>query len=212
MLKNLSIVAATLLSTVATSAATLPEYRFLNPPPPLPEIDLVTPTQTATIEVAPVQKKEKKLICIGCNINENLALGIFQNKGIKDKNALATIMGNIKQESTFVPNICEGGARVPYNRCRSGGYGLIQFTDAARFHGLGRHAARIGGDPSSLDTQIDYIFTEPQWKNIERLMKVPNKPIDRYMNYAYKWIGWGETGNRIAYARKYSRMLVEAES
>ena len=31
---------------------------------------------------------------------------------ITDRNALATILGNIKQESNFTANVCEGGARV----------------------------------------------------------------------------------------------------
>jgi hypothetical protein len=44
-------------------------------------------------------------------------LAYFQDRGIKDRNALATIMGNIRQESTFVPNICEGGNRTGYYNC-----------------------------------------------------------------------------------------------
>ncbi len=36
-------------------------------------------------------------------------------------------MGNIRQESTFVPNICEGGSRTSWGNCGRG-YGLIQWT------------------------------------------------------------------------------------
>ena len=51
-----------------------------------------------------------------------MSLNNFKEKTkISDRNALATIMGNIKQESRFISNICEGGARVPYDRCHRGG-------------------------------------------------------------------------------------------
>ena len=62
---------------------------------------------------------------------------IQENTRITDKNALATILGNIKQESMFISNICEGGARVEYPNCHRGGYGLIQWTTEARYLGLG---------------------------------------------------------------------------
>jgi hypothetical protein len=143
-----------------------------------------------------------------CNEHENATLAFFQERGIKDRNALATIMGNIMQESTFVPNICEGGSRTSYHGCRSGGYGLIQFTSASRYYGLGDFAKKIGGNPSTLDTQLWYIVTEQQWKSIESRMKVPGKSIDRYMSYAYTWLGWGHHGARTNYAYDYSKKLV----
>ena len=67
-------------------------------------------------------------------------------------------MGNIKQESNFISNICEGGHRVSYHRCRSGGYGLIQWTSPNRYYGLGRYAKNTGGNPSSIHTQLDYMY------------------------------------------------------
>ena len=108
-MQNFFTVALPLLATVTTNVATLPK---VFPPPPVNgpspfSIIQEEPTlKTATKEVAPEKPKEKRLICKGCNENENVALKYFQDIGIKDKNALATILGNIKQESTFVPNIC----------------------------------------------------------------------------------------------------------
>lgn len=167
-----------------------------------------TEVRVAIREIAPEPTLEPRFICKGCNENEKAALDFFQNKGIKDKNALATIMGNIKQESTFVPNICEGGARTTYQNCRVGGFGLIQFTSADRFYGLGAFARRTGGDPSSLETQLNYIFEEPQWLRIQEKMRAPGKSIDHYMAYAYSWLGWGIHGARTSYAYDYSRRLV----
>jgi hypothetical protein len=71
--------------------------------------------ETETKEVVPEKPKVTRLICKGCNHNESRTLDFLQDRGVTDKNALATIMGNIRQESTFTPNICEGGARVPYH-------------------------------------------------------------------------------------------------
>jgi hypothetical protein len=120
-------------------------------------------------------------------------------------------MGNIKQESDFVPNICEGGSRVSYQGCGSGGYGLIQWTDSARYDGLGRHAARMGASASTLDTQLNYMLNEGDWKMIEPRMKTPGKSIDQYMYYASKWIRWGHTGARTEYAYRYANRMVLTE-
>jgi hypothetical protein len=168
--------------------------------------------QVATLNYQMEAPKVQKLICKDCSQNEQDTLAFLQDQGITDQNALATIMGNIKQESMFVPNICEGGARTSYQGCRAGGYGLIQFTSSDRYNGLGAHSQQTGGDPSSLKTQLSYIMTEPQWKGIEPLMKTPGQSIDQYMGAAYRWIGWGIHGNRTAYAYDYKAKLVKEGS
>jgi hypothetical protein len=204
-MQNFFTVALPLLATVTTSTATLPfvDYKMDGPPPPVVE-------ETATREVAPEKPKETRLICKGCSEYENLALKFFQEQGIKDRNALATIMGNIKQESMFVPNICEGGARTSYRNCY-GGYGLIQWTSANRYYGLGDFAKKYEGNPSSLHTQLRYLTNEVQWQRIEDKMKTPGKSINRYMDYAYSWIGWGIHGARTSYAHDYASRLITVE-
>ena len=207
-------VALPLLASVTTSTATLPQV-FPPPPvsgpPPFSIIQEEPTSKTATKEVAPERPKEKRLICKGCNTNETRTLEFLQDRGITDKNALATIMGNIRQESTFTPNVCEGGARMSYSGCRSGGYGLIQWTDSSRYNGLGNHAARIGGNPSSLNTQLDYMLYEGDWKMIEPYMKKPGKSINDYMGLARKWIRWGHHGARTDFAYNYANKLVLTE-
>jgi hypothetical protein len=167
-------------------------------------------TTTATKEVAPEKPKDKRLICKGCNESENATLAFLQDYGIKDRNALATIMGNIKQESTFQSSVCEGGSITSYRNC-SGGYGLIQWTSANRYYGLGDFAKKYGGSPSSLQTQLRYLTNEVQWKRIEEKMKTPGKSIYSYMDYAYSWIGWGHHGARTAYAHDYVTRLIKVE-
>jgi hypothetical protein len=198
-------VALPLLATVTTTTATLPfvNYKMDGAPPPVVE-------ETATREVAPEKPKEKRLICKGCNENESATLAFLQDHGVKDRNALATIMGNIKQESGFVPNICEGGWRTSWSNCGRG-YGLIQWTSANRYYGLGDFAKKYGGKPSELPTQLRYLTNEVQWKRIEDRMKTPGKSIDRYMNYAYSWIGWGIHGARTHYAHQYANRLITVE-
>jgi hypothetical protein len=214
MLRNLTNVTVALLGAVATSAATLPTPSMATSSALQPPFAIVPegPTQeTETKEVVPEKPKVKRLVCKGCNTNESRTLEFLQKRGITDKNALATIMGNIRQESTFTPNVCEGGARVSYSGCTSGGYGLIQWTNAPRFYGLGKHAARIGANPSSLDAQLDYMLHEGDWKMIENQMKTPGKSINDYMRLARKWIRWGHTGARVDFAYDYSKRMVLTE-
>lgn len=199
MLNLTTLVAVSVMGTAAT-------------PLTLPSPQNNTETRVAIREIAPETTSEPRFICKGCNDNEKAALKFFQDKGIKDRNALATILGNIKQESTFVPNICEGGARTSYEGCRAGGFGLIQFTSSDRYYGLGTFAKKIGEDPASLNTQLQYILTEPQWLRIFDRMKTPGKTIDRYMAYAYSWIGWGIHGARTNYAYDYANRLVVASA
>ena len=214
-MQNIFTVALPLLASVTTSTASLPfvNYKMKSPPPPLEEtikLNLVDEKKTAIREVALPKPKEKRLICKGCSEHESLALDYFQGQGIKDRNALATILGNIKQESMFVPNICEGGSRTQYHHCGRG-YGLIQWTSADRYYGLGDFAKRFGGNPSSLQTQLGYLTTEVQWKRIADRMKTPGKSINRYMDYAYSWIGWGIHGARTSYAHEYANRLITVE-
>ena len=213
MLKNLTNVTVAILGAVATSAATLPA-------PSMATSSAVQPfsivpeghtQETETKEVVPEKPKVKRLVCKGCNTNETKTVEFLQNRGITDKNAIATIMGNIRQESTFIPNICEGGARVPYHQCRSGGVGILQWTNAPRYYGLGKFAARIGGDPSTLDTQLQYMMYESDWKMIEPHMKTPGKSINDYMRLARKWVRWGHHGARTDFAYNYSNKLVLTE-
>ena len=212
-MQNFFTVALPLLATVTTNAATLPfvNYKMQGPPPPFTteKLNLVD-EKTATKEVAPEKPKEIRLICKGCNENENLTLAFLQEEGITDRNALATIMGNIKQESNFHANICEGGSRTSWNNCY-GGYGLIQWTSANRYYGLGDFAKKHGGSPSSLQTQLRYLTNEVQWQRIVDRMKTPGKSINRYMDYAYSWIGWGHHGARTHYAHEYASRLITVE-
>jgi len=213
MLKKFTTVAVSLLGAVATSAATLPTPSYATSVNTQISVlvEESNTQETATKEVAPEKPKVKRLVCKGCNLNEIKTLNFLQDNGLTDKNAIATIMGNIRQESSFHANICEGGARVSYHSCRSGGYGLIQFTNAPRFYGLGKFAARYGGNPSTLDTQLKYIMYESDWKMIENQMKTPGGTIPYYMRLARKWIRWGHKGARTDYAYGYAKKLVFAE-
>ena len=139
----------------------------------------------------------------GLTENELKTLKFLQEQGITDKMALAVVMGNIKQESRFHPNICEGGARIPYGQCHRGGYGLVQWTTSFRYWGLGNHAKTIGGDPSTLETQLSYMVTEREWKKAVQMFKNPNQSKDYYMRGADIWLGWGIFGNRGYYSQQY---------
>ena len=138
---------------------------------------------------------------------EAYVLKELQTQGITDKNALATVLGNIKQESMFHSNICEGGARVEYENCHTGGYGLIQWTSLARYAGLGAFAMKYNCDPSSLACQTRYMMNEYQFQSILPDLKEGCKTIDQYMKPAYSWLGWGVYGQRGTYAEEYRQRL-----
>lgn len=198
-----------------TLAAILPFLMFGSS---IPEDDAVSKIDTSlasrdTPIETPVEIEVEKYTgytCEGCTIQEQMALEAFHARGITDKYAIAALMGNIKQESKFIPDICEGGARVAYEDCHRGGYGLIQWTTTGRYDGLGYFCKRYDCNPSTTDGQLRYLFNEVQWQRVEPYMKTPGKSIEWYMQHAYKWLGWGIHGARTDYAYNYARMLYKA--
>ena len=131
-----------------------------------------------------------------------------QHTKIRDRNALAAIMGNIKQESNFHSNICEGGARISYDACRSGGYGLIQWTSINRYNNLGKFCEKYGCDPSSLEGQTRYMINESTFQRVLPEFEGRGHTVSQYMVPSFYWLGWGIKGNRETYAYDYSKKLV----
>jgi len=180
--------------------------------PVLPQSVSESPEVEELNNIVPEEVEPVQTLLVGTNFNENESktLEFLQNQGITDKMALAVIMGNIKQESKFHPNICEGGARIDYHNCHRGGYGLVQWTTSYRYWGLGNHAKQLGGDPSSIDTQLSYLVTEREWKEALWRFQTPDKSLDFYMKGAYTWLGWGIYGNRGYYSQDYYNRLTLA--
>jgi len=147
--------------------------------------------------------------CPTCTDNEKYVLKQLQEKTrITDRNALATIMGNIKQESKFHPDICEGGARVSYSDCHRGGYGLIQWTSTQRHLGLKYFANKYECGPSTLECQTRYMINENQFQKVLPDFEGNGQTISQYMVPAYYWLGWGIKGNRELYAYDYTKKMV----
>jgi len=160
------------------------------------------------IQPLPVIPYEASWKCEDCSPEEQYVLEQLQeHTKISDRNALATIMGNIKQESKFIPNICEGGARVSYNDCHSGGYGLIQWTSLGRYNNLGKFCENYGCDPSSLEGQTRYMINESVFRRYLPEFEGTGKTVRQYMVPAYYWLGWGIKGNRELYAYEFVQKL-----
>lgn len=138
---------------------------------------------------------------------EQEVLDFLQERGITDRAALATILGNIKQESRFDTIICEGGRRTGYSNCHRGGFGLIQWTTVGRYNGLGYFARQYGLDPNSLEAQLRWMVNETEWRKVQHIWETPGKSINQYMNAAYRWLGWGIHGARTTYAHQYYQAL-----
>ena len=180
----------------ATATASVPLISTAPPPVQIPVVNF---------EEEPTWK------CPDCSPEEKYVLEQIQEKTkITDRNALATILGNIKQESMFHPDICEGGARVPYDSCHSGGYGLIQWTTEKRYLGLGSFCKKYNCDPSSLEGQTQYMINENQFQAVLPEFEGRGYSIDQYMVPAYYWLGWGIKGNRENYSYNYSKQLIRA--
>ena len=193
------------LATSIPAACAYPTISEIKNPPPAVDVSV-------NIEKAvPIKVVEKNWKCPTCNKNEKYVLEQLQKKTrITDRNALATILGNIKSESNFHPNICEGGARVPYNKCYRGGYGLVQWTTTNRYNGLGKFARRYGYDPSSLEGQTAYMINEYSFQKVLPEFEGNGQPVHQYMVAAYYWLGWGIKGNREHYAYNYTKKMIYA--
>ena len=142
--------------------------------------------------------------------NETIVLNFLQERGITDKYALATVLGNIQQESRFQPLICEGGKMTGYKGCWTGGFGLIQWTTTGRYDGLGWFANKYGLDPNDINTQLRYMVNEREWIEVEHIFKSEGSSRQRLMNAAYYWLGWGIHGNRSHYTTNYINALYMA--
>ena len=147
--------------------------------------------------------------CPSCTPEEKYVLSEIQEKtNIKDRVALATILGNIKQESNFRDNVCEGGARIPYDSCHRGGYGIIQWTSENRYLGLGMFARKYGCDPSVLECQTRYMINENIFQRHLPEFEGSGKSVSQYMRPAYRWLGWGIKGKREVYSYDYTTKFV----
>jgi len=192
-----TLIAKTLLASAALTLG------FWNPVP-TPET-----VEAPEIQPLPVVPYEATWKCEDCSPEEQYVLKELQeHTKIADRNALATIMGNIKQESKFIPNICEGGARVSYHQCLTGGYGLIQWTSIGRYNALGSFCNKYDCDPSTLEGQTRFMINETTFQRYLPMFEGSGQTVRQYMVPAYYWLGWGIKGNREIYAYDYHKKLV----
>ena len=201
-------VAATLLGSACVAAKTLDEHLAEVTGDTVVEEEEVVEVEQEPIVIVEIEKEWK---CPTCSPNEQYVLGKLQEyTNINDRNALATIMGNIKSESNFNSNICEGGARVPYERCYSGGFGLIQWTTVGRYRGLGNFAVKYDCNPSELGCQVRWMVNEPQFQKVLPVFEGGGQTVSYYMRPSYRWLGWGIKGYREHYAYDYTKKMVLA--
>ena len=194
ILPMVTAVMAGALGALATAQFLVPYQKHVGTAPPPVRI--------------PVVVYEPKWNCPSCTPEEKYVLKELQeHTKITDRNALSTIMGNIKQESNFIANVCEGGARVPYSQCTRGGYGLIQWTSLGRYNNLGKFCNKFSCDPSTLEGQTRYMINESVFQRYLPEFEGRGKTIDQYMVPAYYWLGWGIKGYRELYAHDYYKKL-----
>ena len=207
MIKTFFGISLIFLAGAACSYPSMEEIE--NPPYAIIEEDVSKKSVEDFEDVIQLEVQEKFWTCPSCSYNEQYVLKAFQEeRNIRDKNSLATLMGNIKSESGFVPNICEGGASGTYDKCYAGGYGLIQWTSTGRYRGLGTFCNKYDCDPSSLEGQVRYMINEPQFQKVLPEFEGSGWTVAQYMVPSYYWLGWGIKGYRQEYAYDYTKKLV----
>lgn len=166
-------------------------------------------SEAAGLRPTKILEKEITWQCEDCSPEETKVVAYLQTPSVNitDKNAIATILGNIRQESNFTANICEGGARVPYHDCHRGGYGIIQWTSVNRYVNLGKFATKFECSPSEFDCQLRYMVNENIFQRQLPYFQANGQSIAYYMQPAYRWLGWGIKGNREVYAWDYLNKL-----
>ena len=194
------LAAATLLFSMPGSSSQRLDEVIESITAPEAQEEIITPEEV-------VVEPEPRWLGRNFTEEEQIVLSFLQDRGITDRAALATILGNIRQESRFNTLVCEGGINTGYHGCHRGGFGLIQWTTVGRYNGLGSFATKYGLDPNKLTTQLRYMVNENQWVSNQHVWQTPGKSIDGYMNAAYRWLGWGIHGARTTYAHQYYAAL-----
>ena len=115
----------------------------------------------------------------------------------------------LNKKATSIPTYAKEGARISYDACRSGGYGLIQWTSINRYNNLGKFCEKYGCDPSSLEGQTRYMINESTFQKYLPEFEGRGHTVSQYMVPSYYWLGWGIKGNRETYAYEYAKKLVK---
>lgn len=193
LMPSLAVIGAVTLTSVGT-------YGLVTAPPPVA-------TAPVSYKIPVVEYDPTWTLPDGTYAEQYVLKQLQEQTKIRDRNALAAIMGNIKQESNFRANVCEGGARIPYSDCHHGGYGLIQWTSVNRYDNLGRFCTKYKCDPSSLEGQTRYMINENIFQRYLPEFEGRGKTVSQYMVPSFYWLGWGIKGNRETYAYDYTRRL-----
>ena len=114
--------------------------------------------------------------------------------GISDVNAISAFLGSIKQESNFNTTALNSS---------EGSYGIMQWR-LGRRNRLEAHCKVL----NDFNCQLSFVFTEPDWKDIEFEFKIQGKTIQEYNNLMKRYLRWGVEGNRVKYAQEYKNILV----
>eukprot|EP00727_Mastigamoeba_balamuthi_P013971 m51a1_g9197 hypothetical protein (429) ;mRNA; f:100342-103464 len=140
-----------------------------------------------------------------------IAAYLMEHEGVSDPAAIAVILGNIQQESSFNPLACQayGGPASSLRNCPSGGVGIIQWS------GSRRTALLATSNPDSLANQLAFLVGESDWRNVRECFRTQGRAIGSpsdaqsssgsYWACARRWIRWGTAGNRGTYANNWMR-------
>lgn len=130
------------------------------------------------------------------NSNEAKIWNFLASKGL-NKNAIAGIMGNLKQESHFNPNLT----------AKDGAFGIAQWTKG-RKASLQKYAKSKGKSASDLQTQLEFMWKELNGAEKKALNYIKKNPKSSASNIAamfdkvYERSAGTERGKRQKYANE----------
>lgn len=141
---------------------------------------------------SPEYASEPVTISESVNEKSKYARDYLVNRGLTKEDASAVI-GNLIQESNLKTNADgDGGTSL----------GIAQWHKT-RKQSLLKYANDYGRDPYSLDTQLDFLLTEPKWSDyIYHLSKFPTiEEKTKYFSEKYERPSKPMMNNRIGYAK-----------
>ena len=122
---------------------------------------------------------------------EEEVIRVLAHRNITDINAVATVLGNIQQESGFKVNALNAS---------EGSFGLIQWRLERR-----NRLESYCKDLNDVRCQLFFMVSESDWAAIESDMQITGQSIEYYNGLMKKNLRWGIEGNRVKYAYEYSR-------
>lgn len=148
----------------------------------------------------------------GGTSNPELIWAYLKNKGL-GSNAIAGIMGNIQQESSFSPTILQSGGHSDNIRIDGEtGYGLCQWTSIGRQKNLANFAQQRGKPSGDLETQLDFMLHEMNdYPGLVQKLQSSSSPSDAARIFHHDFERSADTGEMVERRARYAEDIARTQ-